>query len=204
MSKEKSLNAYNAVAREYDTWPGKYARAGKSVHPFVLKELYTQPFASVLDVGCGTGSLLAMIGDEGACRRAGIDLSPEMIKVARDKLGDRIELRTGDSENLPWPECTFDVLTCCLSFHHYEHPVEALKEMQRVLKGDGRLIIGDLWAPFPVRGLMNLLMRFDPEGDIKVYSEKEMRGMLAVAGFRSVGWKSVTRWSSVATAVRNG
>lgn len=100
---------------------------------------------SILDVGCGTGAFLEAVVSGRKARVSGVDLSPEMIRLSSERLRPCAEadLKVGDAENLPWPQATFDVVTCSSSFHHYPQPQKALCEMRRVLKQGGQFILAD-------------------------------------------------------------
>ena len=131
---------------------------------------------------------------------AGIDLSSEMIRVARRKIPGSVDLRIGDAEELPWSDSSFDVVLCLDSFHHYPHPQKALSEMKRVIRVHDRLILGDFWKPTPVRQLMNLFIRFSKDGDVRVYSKSEICHLLRSAGFMGIQWELVNKNAYVVTA----
>lgn len=103
----------------------------------------------MLDVGCGTGSLLALMSrDEAAERLVGLDYSREMVRRAASKFlalrrATRLHAVNGDAERLPFPASAFDVLTCCNSFHHYPNPARAMQEFCRVLRPGGMLVLID-------------------------------------------------------------
>ncbi len=103
----------------------------------------------MLDVGCGTGSLLALVSElPQAELLVGLDYSAEMVARAAEKFaqgagGDRLQAVHGDSERLPFADESFDVLTCCNSFHHYPHQAAVLREFHRVLRPDGLLVLID-------------------------------------------------------------
>ena len=193
--KQKSLQTFNEAASNYDL---KFSNWTKQTHPFVLTELRRGPVSSILDVGCGTGSLLASL--DGNLRKAGLDFSPEMLNQARKKVGTDVDLRVGDSEKLPWPDDSFDAITINLSFHHYEHPEAVLSEVRRVLRNKGRVIIGDMCPPRPFNRLINFFSRFRHGGDVHLYSEGEMRKLLYETGFRDISWKRTTRLGFIVSA----
>lgn len=156
--KSNTKISFDKKSVNYDeTYDGRYC--GK-MYQGVMAKLRMQPFESLLDVGCGTGTILAMVLSENkSAKISGIDLSEEMLKKASANLGDKAELVNGDSDNLPWKDNTFDVIVCNASFHHYPQPEKVLAEMRRVLKPNGRAIIADPWWPNPRRLLINLFLK---------------------------------------------
>ena len=154
-SKEKSKMLFNKKSKDfYKTPEGIFSR---TMYSALIQRLNEKTFESLLDVGCGTGNVLALIKDKFNVKVSGIDLSEGMIKKSRELLGENVDLKVGDSEILPWVDDTFDVIICNASFHHYPNPVAVLKEMRRVLKPDGRVIIADPWMPNPIRYFVNLI-----------------------------------------------
>ena len=136
----------------------------------------------MLDVGCGTGELLRMVGERfPETTRTGLDLSAEMLSVARHKLGEGVELVQGDAERLPFADGAFDVVLCCDSFHHYPNPRAVLAQFARVLQPGGILLLGECTAPAGVRAVTNLLLPLSREGDVRIYSARELAELLSTA-----------------------
>jgi SAM-dependent methyltransferase len=100
-------------------------------------------------------------------RLAGLDIAPEMIRVATERLGVRAEIKLGDAEWLPWEDASFDYVFCVDSFHHYPNPKRALSEFHRVLKPNRQVVLADRTAPLPVRGVLNSIVRLLP-----IFSER--------------------------------
>jgi ubiquinone/menaquinone biosynthesis C-methylase UbiE len=103
----------------------------------------------LLDVGCGTGNLLATLAaDPHAATLVGLDYSAEMVRRAHAKFA-RLAAATapkvvqGDAEHLPFDAAAFDLLTCCHSFHHYPRQAAVAREFHRVLRPGGALILID-------------------------------------------------------------
>ena len=114
---------------------------------------------SVLDAGCGTGTLALAakrrVGADGSVQ--GIDPSPEMIARARRKArssGLEVAFDEAVVQSLPLPDDTFDAVLAVLTFHQLPHDDlhRSLQEIERVLRPAGRLFIADLDMRTPTRG----------------------------------------------------
>lgn len=191
--KARSKAAFDEQAPIYDEgMQGDHARA---LYPCILEEarraMESIPVPSVLDVGCGTGMLSErLLGAFPSCRLAGVDLSPAMVERARTRLAGRAEVREADAERLPFHDGAFDLVVCNDSFHHYPDPDRAAFQMWRVLRKGGALVLGDVWQPAPARAVMNAWMPFSHEGDVRIYSEAELRTILGT-------WFQRVRWSRI-------
>ena len=111
---------------------------------------------SVLDVGCGDGTLALVYARRGAGRVSGCDPDPRMIDRARALAACRepsISLAVARSQGLPYADHSFDVVTCITVLAFVPDAEIAIREMARVLRPGGRLVIGDLgkWSCWAVR-----------------------------------------------------
>jgi ubiquinone/menaquinone biosynthesis C-methylase UbiE len=120
---------------------------------------------SVLDVGCGTGSLaiLAGIAVGATGTAAGIDIAANMISAARRKAkgaGLTVDFRVASVESLPYPDGSFDVVTSTMMFHHLPVQIKkrGLREIHRVLKKNGRFFLCDFLTPRLLSAPLMLLM----------------------------------------------
>ncbi|MEV4111494.1 methyltransferase domain-containing protein [Nonomuraea sp. NPDC049695] len=105
----------------------------------------------VLDVGCGTGYLSRILAPvvTTSGRVAGIDPSPAMIDYATGHAPGNCTYVQGEDENLPFPDDSFDLVISSLAVHHIPTDArpEALRQMFRVLRPCGRLLIAEFRSP---------------------------------------------------------
>lgn len=198
--KEKTIANFNKNAAAYDT--GSFYRFPRKLRPLVLSEIEAAAYSSLLDVGCGTGALLSQLSAQRPdAAYFGLDISENMLAQAREKLPPSVVLTLGDAENLPYPDRTFDVVSCTESFHHYPNPGRALSEMRRVLRDGGRFILCDTWIVPPLRPILNFTFRFGSRGDVRVYSRGEIIALLRGAGFREVRWQRAAYYAYLCTGL---
>ena len=180
--KSKSRAAFDRQAHDYDTAP--YGRHARRLHADVMAAVGTFSFADVLDVGCGTGTTLAaIIAARAGVRAHGIDLSSNMVALARARLGDGATVQVADAERLPFADGSVDLVTCVDSLHHYPDPGAALAEMHRVSRPGGALVLGEWRAAAPFRQLLNWLLPRLPEGDVRIYTAAELTRLTEAAGY---------------------
>jgi ubiquinone/menaquinone biosynthesis C-methylase UbiE len=132
----------------YDRFAEAYARQNENglfnrwyARPAVLDLLGDVAGRRILDVGCGSGPLVADLKERGASV-AGLDASPAMIRLARERLGDDAELKVADlTQPLPYDDEAFDDALAVLVLHYLEDWSGPLTELRRVLKPGGRLVV---------------------------------------------------------------
>lgn len=137
-------------ARWYDLL-GRIVSRGqvKAVRKTFIDLAAPAPGDAVLDVGCGTGTLaIDMTALVGAGNMHGIDASPEMIDIAREKAvrtGSDVDFQVALIEALPFSDSTFDLVTSSLMLHHLPDDLKqkGFLEIRRVLKPGGRLMAVD-------------------------------------------------------------
>src|SRR5215210_1041354 len=91
----------------------------------------------ILDVGCGTGANLVMLGEFGEAH--GIDISQDALSFCRERGLNNV--RHGAAEELPYDDETFDLVTALDVVEHLDDDAAGLKEFRRVLKEDGRILL---------------------------------------------------------------
>lgn len=138
--------------------------------------------AKVLDVGCGTGTLLIMIKKKNPdVEIHGVDGDPKVLKIAREKADSEeivINLTEGMTNNLPYGNDSFDRVLSSLVFHHLttEEKIATLKESYRVLKPGGQIHIADFGKPGNV--LMWILFNIIRGGDSFITTADNMKGLI--------------------------
>lgn len=121
----------------------------------------------ILDVATGTGDVAIEATKRlSADKIIGIDISKEMLEVGKKKIKKKgleniIELIEGDSENLPFQDNTFDAITVAFGVRNYENLEKGMKEMNRVLKPGGELMVLELSRPtlFPFKQLYSFYFK---------------------------------------------
>jgi ubiquinone/menaquinone biosynthesis C-methylase UbiE len=105
-----------------------------------------------------------------------------MLAVARRKVPANADLRLGWAERLPWDNACFDVVVSCNMFHYIRQPVAALREMARVLRRDGRLVITDWCDDYLACRLCDWYLRLFSPAHFKVYRQSECVSLLKEGG----------------------
>jgi len=147
----------------------------------------------MLDIGCGTGTLAihCLEREPGVDSIVGMDMSDNMIDKAQAKvhqlgLADRARFAIGDAEHLPFEDGSFDVITCCNSFHHYPHQDRAVAEMFRVLDRNGKLILIDGYRDNSVGYFIFEICVARAENHVHHCTDKEFQNLLTGAGFTDI------------------
>ena len=143
-----------AVQKQFTKTAEAFSTFAMRDTPEVLKEKVDfakpQPTDVVLDIACGPGAFALAIAPRVRWVR-GVDLTPEMLRRARTYQAEKqianAAFVRGDAEQLPFAAGEFDLVSCQCSFHHMPKPQLVLREMVRVAKPDGRLVIIDPLAP---------------------------------------------------------
>jgi len=132
---------FDAVASKWDQMRRSFF--GEGVRNAAIRAANINSSSVVADVGTGTGFIAEAALATGA-RVIGIDSSDAMLaQVGSRFVGKRFEARQGDVESLPLSAGEVDAVLANMVLHHAERPAEAIREMARVLKPGGTLVITD-------------------------------------------------------------
>jgi demethylmenaquinone methyltransferase / 2-methoxy-6-polyprenyl-1,4-benzoquinol methylase len=166
--KEEVRGMFNRIAHRYDylnhflsmgidrIWRKKLRKRLKPYNP-----------QSILDVATGTGDLAIELAKLNPKEIVGVDIAEKMLeagdkKLIKQNLQHIIRLQQADSEALPFKDNTFDAATIAYGVRNFETPVKGLKEIHRVLKPGGVLLILEFGMPknFPVKQAYSFYFNF--------------------------------------------
>jgi len=159
--KEEVRNMFNSIAPKYDFlnhflsfgidyyWRRRVLQRVKKIKP-----------ESVIDIATGTGDLAILISKAKPKKIIGVDISASMLqkgkeKILNKKLSNLIELQLGDSEDLKFNDNSFDLAMVAFGVRNFEDMDKGLKEILRILKPGGTLLILEFSNPrrFPIKQL---------------------------------------------------
>ena len=219
--KEKIEAMFDSIAPEYDRLNHLMSLGiDKTWRRRALRQIVTpERPQQILDLACGTGDFSIAIAqkahpDTGV---TGVDLSEGMLAVMRKKvaangLEGRILAEQGDAEHLRFPDGSFDRVTIAFGIRNFEHREAALREILRVLKLEGQLVILELSVPSnPVlRWLYKLYFtnltplvggrisgdkaayRYLPASVLRFPGKREWMATMSACGFRTVTHRPLT------------
>lgn len=180
----------------------RLAGLDKQLAGVLLSQAKVRAGETILDFGCGTGTLAVMIKEKvPEAKICGVDIDPDILRIARDKAKSRgcdIMFCEYNGVDLPYAGESFDQVVSSLVFHHLprESKVKALKEIYRLLKYDGKLHILDFGKAGNIfmRSLFLSIQLFDGFATTKDNVEGFLPSFMEGAGFSEVS--EVRRLSS--------
>lgn len=174
-----SKKYFEKAASHWDTMRKGFF--GEDVREKALDAANLHPGKLAADIGAGTGFITEGLVDRGLNVIA-VDQSETMLKVIKDKFpsSDLIECRVGEAENLPIEDNGVDYVFANMYLHHVESPAKAIKEMARILKPGGKLIISDMDKhefEFLLKEHHDRWMGFDREDIVKWFTEAGLKNV---------------------------
>ncbi|MEM8628929.1 MAG: bifunctional demethylmenaquinone methyltransferase/2-methoxy-6-polyprenyl-1,4-benzoquinol methylase UbiE [Chlamydiota bacterium] len=154
-SREKIWEMFNDISPTYD-WVNTVLSLGLHQHcrKKLVEHLPQNPEIKLLDLATGTGDqIVALMESTDAIDQAiGIDPAEQMLQIGRAKIQDKfydpkVELVVGNSENLPFEDEVFDVVTISFGIRNVQSIQETLTQAKRVLKRGGKLLVLEFSLP---------------------------------------------------------
>jgi ubiquinone/menaquinone biosynthesis C-methylase UbiE len=151
---------------------------------FIVRSAGAGPDDTVLDVACGPGLLVCAFARV-ARHVTGVDITPAMLEQARKAQQEQglknVSWKQGDVTRLPYPDGHFSIVSSRFVFHHLEEPLVVLKEMKRVCKPGGRVVVADM-APAPEKAAgLNEEERLRDPSHVRALPEEELLELFAQA-----------------------
>lgn len=158
--KDDQSSKKEQVARMFDSISGRYDFLNhllsfgidKGWRRKLIREARLSSPKRALDIATGTGDLAIALRKAGAEEIIGLDISNGMLEVGRQKvrkagLDKLVDLQYGDSEAIPFDQGSFDLVTAAFGVRNFEHLDIGLKEMSRVLRPGGKMMILEFSQP---------------------------------------------------------
>ncbi|WP_457742659.1 class I SAM-dependent methyltransferase [Thermococcus sp.] len=179
------MEYFDRIANRYDDWyrtkTGQYV---DSIEKWLVFSMLKSKSGKALDIGCGTGNYTLELERRGF-EVIGLDASGEMLKIARSK---GLNCVRGNAYSLPFPDDSFDLVLSVAMFEFIREPERVLREVYRVLKPGGEVLIGTMngrSAWFLFKRLKSLFVE-TAYRYARFYTPKELEELMRNAGFKNV------------------
>jgi demethylmenaquinone methyltransferase/2-methoxy-6-polyprenyl-1,4-benzoquinol methylase len=180
--KQQVANMFDKIAGRYD-FLNRFLSAGIDVgwRKKAIKELKSINPKLVLDVATGTGDVAILTYKILKPKQIiGIDISDGMLELGREKINklqlqNKILLQNGDSENIQFEDNYFDAITVAFGVRNFENLEQGLREIRRVLKPGGKLVVLEFSRPKQTlfKGLYTFYMETIAPGFVTVFSKNK-------------------------------
>jgi SAM-dependent methyltransferase len=178
------LDQFTRQATPFSTAP---AISDEQALRMIVAAARPEPGDTVLDLACGGGLIVCAFAPH-VWHATGIDLTPAMLARARALAAERgipnVTWREGDIRALPWPDATFNIVVTRFSLHHLIDPLAAVREMARVCRPGGRVVVVDMYAsedPEKAAAWNRLEVLRDPS-HVRSLSLTELKALFPAAG----------------------
>ena len=193
------IEEYTAIAKIYQD---KWARYIASTEQAILEQLKLHGKETILDAGCGTGSLILALQKRFKHKGTiyGFDITPAMLELAefnlsKGRFNKSLQLELAHCENFSAKKNSIDIIIFSSVLHHLPHPEHALTEFHRVLKKNGLLILVDYCTDYPATKLFDVFARLFHKAHHKAYSSEYVKELLVKHKFKITTFKT---WKATA------
>jgi ubiquinone/menaquinone biosynthesis C-methylase UbiE len=190
-----------AIQREFSRWSKSYGKSGppgikikknfSKIHlkrqKLAIKNLDVKKGQKIIDVACGVGKSLPILSKKVGIngKVVGIDITKKMIDRSRERTKrlENVLLKRCGVDKIPFKTGYFDGVMCTNAFHHFYKPVSMLREIKRIMKKGGRIVIIDTNRDIKKNADIDIILRDKEKGHHKFFSSKEMRDLFKRVGF---------------------
>ncbi len=196
---------------EFSKWADNYDNPFTSItfrqtNAKIVQLLNPKQNSSFLDVGCGSGILIKYLLDiNKGIKLCGLDITPKMVEVAKKKFINEknVEITLGSAVKMPYKDNSFDYVTCASSFHHHPDPLQSAKEMVRVLKPGGKLLILDMCIEGLLRKILFKVENiYHNEGKVFRLTNKEMYDLYEKVGLAQIAQSTFLYFTLITEGVK--
>ncbi|MBP3797345.1 MAG: class I SAM-dependent methyltransferase [Ruminococcus sp.] len=178
--KEKTDFRFDKKAEKYDeSYEG---RLSEKFYELVTHNVSLHEGMAVLEMGCGTGTILHRLSQKCSIDGYGIDIEDKMLEQARKKCPE-MQILNSPCDATPFENESFDAIVACMAYHHFPDKDSFSKECARLLKKGGKLYIADPKLPLPVRKVLNTALEIHKING-KVYTADEISANFSPYGFK--------------------
>lgn len=183
---EKRDFKFDKKAEKYDD--GYEGRLSEKFYDLVTENVSLSEGMSILDMGCGTGTILYRLSQKCSISGYGVDVEEKMFEQARKKCPD-MQIINCSCDSTPFEDSSFDAIVACMAYHHFPDKDGFSKECARLLKKGGKLYIADPKLPLPIRKAVNTALEIHRVHG-RIYTADEVTANFSEYGFRKVFDKS--------------
>jgi ubiquinone/menaquinone biosynthesis C-methylase UbiE len=183
---EKRDFKFDKKAEKYDD--GYEGRLSEKFYELVTENVSLSDGMNILDMGCGTGTILYRLSQKCSINGYGIDVEEKMLEQARKKCPE-MQILNCSCDDTPFEGSSFDTIVACMAYHHFPDKDGFSKECARLLKKGGRLYIADPKLPLPIRKAVNTALEIHKVHG-RIYTADEVTANFSEYGFGKVSDKS--------------
>lgn len=132
-------------------------KLSEKAYKLITDSIEINPKDKILDIGCGTGTILKRVSNLCEMQGFGIDAEGKMIEQAKRKC-PQMDIQEGDCSKMEFENETFDCVIACMAFHHFQNQAGVASEVSRVLRTGGKIYIVDPGFPLIVRRIINYIL----------------------------------------------